>query len=157
MPHFDAAYNLARWLTSDAHAAEDVVQEAYLRAARYFSSFRGGDGRKWLLGVVRRASLDWLAKRKSQLTVVLDDAHEAIDDSSNPAIEAERKSDQESVRAALEQLPQQYREVIVLRELEGMSYQEIAAVIEAPIGTVMSRLARGRENLQARLRPPADG
>jgi RNA polymerase sigma-70 factor (ECF subfamily) len=158
MPHFDAAYNLARWLTSDAHAAEDVVQEAYLRAARYFSSFRGGDGRKWLLGVVRRASLDWLAKRKSQPAVVLgDDVHEAVDVSSDPVIEAERKFDQQRVREAIAELPQQYREVVVLRELEGMSYQEIAAVIEAPIGTVMSRLARGRECLQVRLRPPANG
>ncbi len=149
LPHLNAAYNLARWLTQDAHAAEDVVQESYYRAARYFASFRGGDGRVWLLGVVRRASYDWLAKRREQATVVFNqDIHDREDDSSNPEFVALRKCDQEQVRAALEELPPQVREVIVLRELEGLTYQEIGEVAEIPMGTVMSRLSRGRQQLQ---------
>src|SRR5580700_6537727 len=92
LPHLDAAYNLARWLTQDEHAAEDVVQEAYYRAARYFASFRGGDGRAWLLGVVRRASFDWLAKRRSQPALVFDeDIHERSDESSSPEFVAIQK------------------------------------------------------------------
>jgi RNA polymerase sigma factor (sigma-70 family) len=150
--HLDAAYNLARWLTQDEHAAEDVVQEAYLRAARYFSSFRGGDGRAWLLGIVRRASFDWLAKR-SYTVPFNEDIHDRGDQSSNPEFMAIRKCDQTLVRQALEELPPQLREVIVLRELEGLGYQEIAAVTEVPIGTVMSRLSRGRQQLQRRLAP----
>jgi RNA polymerase sigma factor (sigma-70 family) len=149
LPHLDAAFNLARWLTQDEHAAEDVVQEAYYRAARYFGSFRGGDGRAWLLGVVRRASFDWLSKRKSQAAVVYnEDVHDRGDESSNPEILAIRQCDEARVREALEELPPQLREAIVLRELEGLSYQEIAAVTETPIGTVMSRISRGRQHLQ---------
>lgn len=149
LPYLNAAYNLARWLTQDAHAAEDVAQEAYLRAARYFASFRGGDGKAWLLGVVRRAAFDWLAKRRLQPTVVLDDdVHNLGDESANPELLVFRKQAQEQVRQAVAELPSQLREVIVLRELEGLSYQEIASVTEAPIGTVMSRLSRGRQQLQ---------
>ncbi|OAI54560.1 RNA polymerase subunit sigma [Planctomycetaceae bacterium SCGC AG-212-F19] len=149
LPHLDAAYNLARWLTQDEHAAEDVVQEAYYRAARYFASFRGGDGRAWLLGVVRRASYDWLEKRRAQAAVLFnEDAHDPRDDSSNPALLAIRASDQACVHKALAELPVPLREAIVLRELEGLSYQQIAAVADIPIGTVMSRLARARQQLQ---------
>jgi RNA polymerase sigma-70 factor (ECF subfamily) len=152
LPHFNAAYNLARWLTKDGHAAEEVVQEAYYRAARYFASFRGGDGRAWLLGVVRRASFDWLAKRRGQTALAfVPDVHDQADESSNPVHQAIRHYEQERVRTALEELSPPLREVIVLRELEGMSYQEIAAVVEVPIGTVMSRLSRGRRQLQTRL------
>jgi RNA polymerase sigma factor (sigma-70 family) len=152
LPHLDAAYNLARWLTKDQHAAEDVVQEAYYRAARYFGSFRGGDGRAWLLSVVRRAAFDWLTKQRAQLAVVFnEDAHDRGDDSANPVFLAVQKCDQALVRKALEELPPQLREAIVLRELEGLSYQEIATVTEVPIGTVMSRIARGRQQLQVRL------
>ena len=152
LPHLDAAYNLARWLTRDEHAAEDVVQEAYYRAARYFYSFRGGDGRAWLLGVVRRASFDCLAKQKAQATVAFnEDVHDRGDELSNPEFLAIRKCDQASVREALNLLPPQLREVIVLRELEGLSYREIADVTEIPLGTVMSRLSRGREQLQEQL------
>jgi RNA polymerase sigma factor (sigma-70 family) len=157
LPYLDAAYNLARWLTRDEHAAEDVVQEAYFRAARYFSSFRGGDGRAWLLSVVRRVSFDWIAKRKGEVAVAYDEAlHDRGDESSNPEFLAIRNSDKEHVRQALEELPPQLCEVIVLRELEGLSYQEIAAVTETPIGTVMSRLSRGRHQLQRRLAPCSD-
>jgi RNA polymerase sigma factor (sigma-70 family) len=152
LPHLDAAYNLARWLTQNEHAAEDVVQEAYLRAARYFSSFRGANGRAWLLGIVRRAAFDWLTKHTGHRVLVFnEEIHDRGDESSNPEQLALRKSDQVSVRQALEELPLPLREVIVLRELEGMSYQEIATLTELPMGTVMSRLSRGRQQLQRRL------
>jgi RNA polymerase sigma-70 factor (ECF subfamily) len=152
LPHLDAAYNLARWLTQDQHAAEDVVQEAYFRAARYFASFRGGNGRAWLLGVVRRASYDWLrSNRDSRFLGFNEDVHDRGDESSNPQFLAIRKCEQETVRKALEELPPHLREAIVLRELEGLSYQEIATVAEIPIGTVMSRISRGRQQLQERL------
>jgi RNA polymerase sigma factor (sigma-70 family) len=154
LPHLDAAYNLARWLTQDEHAAEDVVQEAYYRAARYFASFRGGDGRGWLLGVVRRASIDWLKKHRSQSAVAFnEELHDRGNELSNPEFLAIRQSDHAIVRQAMEELPLQLREVIVLRELEGMSYQEIASIAEVPMGTIMSRLSRGRDQLQRRLAP----
>jgi RNA polymerase sigma-70 factor (ECF subfamily) len=158
LPHLDAAHNLARWLTQDGHAAEDVVQEAYFRAARYFGSFRGGDGRAWLLGVVRRVSFDFLARRRSQAEVVLnEDVHDRGDESANPEFLAIRNSEQARVRRAVEELPSHLREVIVLRELEGLSYQQIAAVAEVPLGTVMSRLSRGRQQLQQRLAECQEG
>jgi len=158
LPYLDAAFNLARWLTKDHHAAEDVVQEAYFRAARYFGSFRGGDGRAWLLGVVRRASFDWLSKRKGQPAVAFDeDIHDRGEESSSPAFQAIRKCDQASVREALEALPPQLREVIVLREFEELSYQDIAVVTAVPIGTVMSRISRGRQQLQTRLAAVSEG
>ena len=119
---------------------------------RYFHSFRGGDGRAWLLGIVRRASFDWLAKQRAQSAEAYnEDIHDRGDESSNPEFLAIRKCDEELVRQALEELPPQLREAIVLRELEGLSYQEIATVTEIPIGTVMSRLSRGRQQLQRRL------
>jgi RNA polymerase sigma-70 factor (ECF subfamily) len=154
--YLDAAYNLARWLTQDADAAQDVVQEAYLRAARYFSSFRGGDGKPWLLGIVRRASFDWMTKQRGQAKVRFDeDLHDRGDDATNPEFIAIRHSDQESVRKALDDLPPHLREAIVFRELEGLSYQQIAAITEVPIGTVMSRISRGRRQLQELLAPVA--
>ncbi len=157
LPHLDAAYNLARWLTQDEHAAEDVVQEAFLRAARYFASFRGGDGRVWVLSVVRRTAYDWLAKRRAQATVAFhEELHDRGNDSDNPEALALRECDQARVREALEELPPPLREVVVLRELEGLSYREIAALAEVPLGTVMSRLARGRRQLQARLAGSSD-
>src|SRR5580698_5530653 len=111
LPHLDAAYNLARWLTQDDHAAEDVVQEAYFRAARYFGSFRGGDGRAWLLSVVRRAAFDWLAKQKAREMVVYnEDVHDRGDESTNPEFLAIRQCDAVLVREALEALPAQLRE-----------------------------------------------
>jgi RNA polymerase sigma factor (sigma-70 family) len=152
LPHLDAAYNLARWLIRDEHAAEDVVQEAFLRAAKFFASFRGGDGRPWLLAVVRRASYDWLQKRRASATTSFnEDLHDKADDALNPELSIIRKGDQQLLRQAMEELLPEFREVIVLRELEGMSYQEIAAVIAIPVGTVMSRLSRARKQLQLRL------
>lgn len=152
LPHLDAALNLARWLTQDAHAAEDVVQEAYVRAARYFKSFRGSDGRAWLLGVVRRAAFDWLSKRNLHSAESFnDDLHDCGDESSRPELLVIRSFEQARVRSALEELPPHLREAIILRELEGMSYSQIAAITEIPIGTVMSRISRGRHQLQLRL------
>ncbi|MBN9119644.1 MAG: sigma-70 family RNA polymerase sigma factor, partial [Planctomycetes bacterium] len=132
VPHLDAAYNLARWLTRDEHAAEDVVQEALCRAVRFFASFRGGDGRTWLLTIVRRASYDWLQKRRAAAAPAPfdEDAHSPRDDALDPERLAIRKADVELLRRAVEELPPEHREVIVLRELEGLSYQEIAAVEE---------------------------
>ena len=157
MPHLDAAFNLARWMTRDDHAAEDVVQESYARAAKYFRSFRGGDGRAWLLGVVRRASFDWLAKHRTAGAVSYDeDLHDEGDESTDPFAVALRECEAEVVRAALEELPPPLREAIVLREVEGLSYREIAAISGAPIGTVMSRLCRGRRELQRLLAPEVE-
>jgi RNA polymerase sigma-70 factor (ECF subfamily) len=149
LPHLDAAFNLARWLTQDEHAAEDAVQEAYSRAARYFGSFRGGDAKPWILSIVRRACFDWLKKEKAHMMIAFnEELHDRGDESSNPQFLAIQAGNRELVRKALEELPPQLRETIVLRELEGLSYQEIAAVTAAPIGTVMSRISRGRLQLQ---------
>jgi RNA polymerase sigma-70 factor (ECF subfamily) len=147
--HLDAAYNLARWLTRNELDAEDVVQEAYLRAFSYFASFQGGDGKAWLLTIVRNTYYSWLKHNRvhepmvpfdeefhgvrpetpSQETLVLDQQRERI------------------LRQALDDLPAQYREVLVLREMEGLSYQEVANTVGVPIGTVMSRLSRARKQL----------
>jgi RNA polymerase sigma factor (sigma-70 family) len=159
LPHLDAAYNLARWLTRDDHAAEDVVQEAFFRAAKFFASFRGTDGRTWLLTVVRRSAFDWLQKWRAGAGAASfdEEAHSPADDAIDPERLAIRKADVQLLRAAMEDLPPEYREAIVLRELEGMSYQEIAAVAEVPVGTVMSRLSRARRQLQKRLAPCPGG
>jgi RNA polymerase sigma factor (sigma-70 family) len=158
LPHLGAAYNLARWLTRDAHDADDVVQEAYLRAYQFFDSFHGGDGRAWLLRIVRNTCYTWLEKnRPREPAVTFDETrHGAGVTAAGPDAPLMASEDQEILRQALAALPEEFREVIVLRELEGMSYREIAAVTSAPLGTVMSRLARARERLQeglARRRP----
>lgn len=153
LPHLDAAYNLARWLTRNDHDAEDVVQEAYCRALKFFHGFRGQDGRPWLLAVVRHACYDWLARNRArELTISFDERwHDEGSDALNPEKLFQRRADQQVLRQAVEALPLEFREVIVLRELEGLSYQEIAAVASIPLGTVMSRLARARKQLQERL------
>jgi RNA polymerase sigma factor (sigma-70 family) len=154
LPHLDAAYNLARWLTRDGHAAEDVVQQAFLRAGKFFASFRGGDGRPWLLAVVRRASFDWLRDRRAWAAAPLDEtAHDRADEAPGPEHQAIRDADHERLRREIEDLPPEFREAIVLRELEGLSYQEVAEVTGVPVGTVMSRLSRARKRLQRRLAP----
>ncbi len=146
-PHLAAAYNLARWLVKDPADAEDVVQEAFLRAFRFLDGFRGGSGRSWLLSIVRNTCYTWLRQnRVHQQTLSYD---EAIHDVSKESeTEAEREIDQQLLRKSLERLPVEYREAIVLRDLEGLSYKEIADTASIPIGTVMSRLARGREQLR---------
>ena len=153
LPHLDAAYNLARWMTRDEHDAEDVVQEAYCRALRFFAGFRGGDGRAWILAVVRHTGYTWLKRNKSRdlATSFDEEIHSGASDAMNPEKRLLRMEDQQSVRQAVEELPLELREVVVLRELEGLSYKEIAAIAEIPLGTVMSRLARARERLHKRL------
>ena len=153
LPHLGAAYNLARWLTRDDTDAEDVVQEAYLRALRHFGSFHGGDGRPWLLAIVRNTCYTWMQHNRSpQLTIPLDDQlHEIESKDLNPEALLLQSADTQMVRRALEDLPVEFREVIVLRELEGLSYKQIGDVAEIPVGTVMSRLARARKRLEQSL------
>ena len=153
MPHLDAAYNLARWLTRNEHDAQDVVQDAFLRAFKYFGGFHGGNSRSWLLSIVRNTAYTWLQKnRKQELATVFDEEiHDIEDTASNPEVLLLNKSDQQEIRRAVEQLPVEFREVMILRELEGMSYKEIAEMADVPIGTVMSRLARARKQLQQSL------
>jgi len=153
MPHMDAAYNLAYWLTLNAHDAEDVVQEALLRAFKFLEGFRGTNSRAWLLTIVRNACYSWLEKnRKGALSTEFDEqlhGPELLDldvDASSLS-----KADEQMVREAIEELPLEFREALVLRELEGMSYKEISEISKIPIGTVMSRLARARKQLAARL------
>jgi RNA polymerase sigma-70 factor (ECF subfamily) len=150
LPHLDSAYNLARWLTGNEHDAEDVVQDAYLRAAKFFDSFRGGDARPWLITIVRRACYDWLERNRSHqsLTVFDEELHSDQGDELDPAQLALREESREMLRQALSELPIEFREVLVLRELEGLSYKEIAAITSLPPGTIMSRLARARERLR---------
>jgi RNA polymerase sigma factor (sigma-70 family) len=150
LPHLPAAYNLARWLTRNGHDAEDLVQEAYLRALKAFDGFRGGDGRAWLLTIVRNTCYTWLQEnRAKEFTTAFDEEIHVIEDNSrNPEDLALASADQQLLKVALEELPLEFREVIVLRELEGMSYKEIAGLAGIPVGTVMSRLARARERLK---------
>ena len=150
LPHLDAAYNLARWLTRNDADAEDVVQEAYLRAFRFFGGFHGEDGRAWLLGIVRNTSYTWMQRNRSpELNIPLDDEpHEVKSDDLNPEELLLHKADAQMLRQAVEELPLEFREVLVLRELDEMSYKQIAEVADLPLGTVMSRLARARKRLQ---------
>ncbi len=149
MPYLDSAYNLARWLVRDVHDAQDLVQEAYLRAFRFFDSFHGEDGRSWLLAIVRNTCYDWLRKnRRSGPMIDLEgDLDSLADQRPNAEAMQLREADRRLIQDCLEQLPPEYREVLVLRELEEMSYKQIAAVTELPIGTVMSRLARARKRM----------
>jgi RNA polymerase sigma-70 factor (ECF subfamily) len=152
LPHLDAAYNLARWVTRNDHDAEDVVQEAYLRALQFFDSFHGGDGRAWLLRIVRNTCFTWLEKnRPREPATAFDETRHGAAAGAGPDAPLLASEDRDLLRQALAELPEEFREAIVLRELEGMSYREIAAVTGAPIGTVMSRLARARERLLAGL------
>jgi RNA polymerase sigma-70 factor (ECF subfamily) len=153
VPHLDAAYNLARWLTGNNHDAEDVVQEASMRALQYFGGFHGGTGRTWFLAIVRNTCFTWLEKhRKREPTAAFDeDIHSPATEGAEPPALLIRAEDHELLHQALEEMPAEFREMIVLRELEGLSYKEIAGVAGIPVGTVMSRLARARERLQQRL------
>lgn len=159
MPHLDAAYNLARWLTRNNHDAEDVVQEAYLRAYQFFGGFHGVDGRAWLLTIVRNTCYTWLERnRRQQPTTTFDEEkHSGTSTADDPEALVLAGENQHLLRAALEELPPEFREVIVLRELEGLSYKEIAGIAGVPLGTVMSRLARARERLQRDLAKRMNG
>ena len=152
MPHLDAAYNLARWLAGNDHDAEDIAQEACVRAFRFFNGFRGDNCRAWLLTIVRNTAYTWLKKNRPQATVTL--ADEELVEIEDPAAGSNltfQNADADVLRIALEELPVEFREALVLRELEGLSYKEIADVADVPVGTVMSRLARARKQLQTHL------
>jgi RNA polymerase sigma-70 factor (ECF subfamily) len=157
MPHLGAGYNLARWLTRNDHDAEDVVQEAYLRALRSFDRYRGGDPRSWVLTIIRNTCYTWLRQnRAADAAGTADDANDSVvelpaDSAAEPEVQFIRDADRQLVREALEALPTVFREVLVLRELEGFSYKEIADIADVPLGTVMSRLARARVQLQRAL------
>ena len=153
LPHLDAAYNLACWLLRDPHEAEDAVQEACLRAYRAIGRFHGGDGRPWLLTIVRNVCYSHLRKsRRSPEPAPFDDeTHGSTYDPAEANAIAWREVKSELLRQGLERLPAEFREVIVLHELEGLSYREIAGIAEIPLGTVMSRLARARRKLQTEL------
>ena len=149
LPHLDAAFNYARWLTKNDADAEDVVQDASVRALRFFSSLRGEDARAWLLTIVRNTWYGRFPRRAggAVTAVAEEDAANQADVSLDPEAQAIQQQTVEQVRGAFETLPTDFREVLVLRELEGLSYKEIAAIVGIPLGTVMSRLARARERL----------
>jgi RNA polymerase sigma factor (sigma-70 family) len=161
LPHLDAAYNLARWLTRNADDAEDVVQESFLRALKYLDGFHGGEGRSWLLTIVRHTCYSWLrANRPKEVIGGFDEAlygqdeeHGALGElpENDPAAWLERSAEAQSLNAAIAELPIEFREVLILREIEELSYKEIARIAAIPIGTVMSRLARARKMLQRAL------
>lgn len=148
LPHLDAAFNLARWLTRATADADDVVQEAMLRAWRGFDGLRGGDARPWLLTIVRNCWRDRAADGRRRRQVPLDDGMAIADARPGPEGEAARADEGRKLDAVIATLPEEFRTVLVLREMEDLSYREIAAVTEVPIGTVMSRLARGRAMLR---------
>lgn len=151
LPHLDAAFNLARWILRGRADAEDVAQEAMLRAFRFFRGFHGGDARAWLLQIVRNSCYTWLEKnRPMELTTEFDEQLYP-QPSVTPESLAIAGDNRERLTRALEDLPPRFREVLVLRELEGCSYKEIAAITSMPIGTVMSALARARQRLQRTL------
>jgi RNA polymerase sigma factor (sigma-70 family) len=150
LPHLDAAYNLARWLTCNDQDAQDVVQEAYTRALRFFAGYHGGNARAWILRIVRNTCYTWLQQnRQQQPTTEFDENLFGPDlRTPNPEQALLQNANDKLVRQALEDLPQNSREVLILRELEGMSYREISEVTGMPQGTVMSRLSRARSGLR---------
>ena len=156
LPLLPSAYNLARWLTRNDHDADDVVQEAFLRAYRFFPSFRGGDPRAWLLAIVRNSCWSWLrVNRPREVNVRLDEIDEAPDPlAASAEDELVRRADAERLRTAIASLPAEFREALVLREFEDLSYRAIAEVSGVPVGTVMSRLSRARARLQVALATP---
>jgi RNA polymerase sigma factor (sigma-70 family) len=162
LPHLDAAYNLARWLTRNDHDAQDIAQEAYMRAFKFFATFNGKDGRAWILTIVRNTYYTWLQKSRGRgHDESFDEEFHSVDNGSpasahlvsqgNPETLLLQQASKTIINRALERLPVESREVIVLRELEDLSYKEIADIVAVPIGTVMSRLARARKLLRGEL------
>ncbi len=153
LPHLDAAYNLAKWLLRKEQDAQDVVQEAFLRAFKSFAGFHGSNGRAWLLTIVRNTSYTFLKKnRVADLTTPFDEEiHASADESVGAATILERNEDAELIREAMDELPAELREILTLRHQEDRSYKEIADIVQIPPGTVMSRLARARGKLKERL------
>ena len=150
LPHLDAAHNLAKWLLRNEQDAQDVVQEAFLRAFKSFNGFHGCNGRAWLLTIVRNTSYTFLKENRAvDLTATFDEEIHAIDhESVNPAAILEHAEDAELITKAVEELPAEFREILTLRHQEGLSYKEIAEIVKIPPGTVMSRLARARAKLK---------
>jgi RNA polymerase sigma-70 factor (ECF subfamily) len=153
LPHLNAAYNLARWLIRNSHDAEDAVQEAYLKAFRSFETFQGADsgddGRAWLLAVVRNTCFTFLSRKGNTRAEEFDERlHSARGDTTGAEALLLSQAAADSLRDCIEALPLDFREVVVLRELEELSYKEISGIARVPVGTVMSRLARGRKRLQ---------
>ncbi|MGB6395470.1 MAG: sigma-70 family RNA polymerase sigma factor [Bradyrhizobium sp.] len=153
VPQLDAAYNFARFLSRDADAAQDIVQEAFLRAYRSFAGYRGGDARAWIFAIVRNCYQSWLMDRRRKARLEVDyhgegDSEELIStipsDEDTPEAMLVRKAEAKTVRLILNTMPRAFREILVLREIEELSYQQISEVTALPIGTVMSRLARAR-------------
>jgi RNA polymerase sigma-70 factor (ECF subfamily) len=154
LPHLDAAYNLARWLTRNDQDAQDVTQEACLRAFRFFDGYQGGNLRAWLLTIVRNTCYTWLHqnRRADSTELFNEEIHSSeLPGNADPEMQALASADKETLRRALEELPDVFREALVLREIEGMSYKEIADVTSVSLGTVMSRLARARIRLRQSL------
>ena len=153
LPHLDAAYNLARWLAGNDHDAQDVAQEASLRAFKFFGSLRGENARAWLLTIVRNTFYTWLRKNRprEKFIEISDETLDIEGDSAKAEAVNPQFADAAAVRRAIADLPVEFREIVILREMEGFSYKEIADLAEVPIGTVMSRLARARKLLQKRL------
>jgi RNA polymerase sigma-70 factor (ECF subfamily) len=152
LPHLDAAYRLARWLAANEHDAEDVVQEACLRALRYFPTFSGGNSRAWFLRVVRNTCYDWHSHTRQLPTDVFDEEqHSATTPTIDPETLALRAANVALIEHAMKDLPARFRELLVLRELEGLSYQELADVLGIPIGSVMSGLSRARHAFRCAL------
>jgi RNA polymerase sigma-70 factor, ECF subfamily len=150
LPHLDAAHNLAKWLLRNEQDAQDVVQEAFLRAFKSFGGFHGSNGRAWLLTIVRNTSYTLLKKNRAvDLTAPFDEEiHVSGHESVSPATILEHSEDAELIREAMAELPAEFREILVLRHQEGLSYKEIADISQIPPGTVMSRLARARAKLK---------
>jgi len=153
LPHLNAAYTLARWLTGNVQDAEDAVQDAYLRAFRFFNGFRDGNSRAWLLQIVRNTCYTRLHERlpEGSLTTFDEEAHIEERAFGTPEVLAIRTADVQLVRKAIQELPIKYREVLILREIEGMSYSEMAKVLNLPMGSVASTLLRARERLKKQL------
>ena len=160
LPHLDAAYNLARWMTHNDQDAQDVVQEALMRALRYMSKFHGDNARPWLLQIVRHACFSWLKENRPAERTYLDDDDDSLHEIAAPSGDepqavALRNSERVEINQAIAALPVGYREVLVLRELEDLSYNDIARIVDIPLGTVMSRLARARGLMRQALLPGA--
>lgn len=155
MPHLDAAYNLARWLTRNDEDAQDVVQDAAMRAMRYFGGFRGDQARAWWLQIVRHTCYAWLRENRPAEVVAFDESELAAPSADEPYALAVRNADREQINHAIAALPVVYREVLVLRELEDLPYKDIARIADVPVGTVMSRLARARSLMRQALLPGA--
>lgn len=155
LPHLDAAFNLARWLAGNPADAEDVVQDAYLRAFRYFETYRGDNIRVWLLAIVRTSFLTWLKQNRSPRLVFVAEEPAGADEETawseppgNPEALLLKRLDGAALTRLVADLPREHREVLILREIEDLSYRDIAAITEVPIGTVMSRLGRARSRLR---------